>query len=124
MSRRTVGLVVASGVLDASANLLFAAASQRGLVSVAAVLGSLYPVATVILGGLITSTFCEFLIHPGLFWRFSGKDAERLVREGGAERRGCRGRECGVHSSRRGGVPSPPRKGTRCVASHHHGVWS
>jgi HME family heavy-metal exporter len=39
----------------------------------------LYPVATVILGGLITSTFCEFLIHPGLFWRFSGKDAERLV---------------------------------------------
>ena len=46
----------------------------------------LYPVATVILGGLVTSTFCEFLIHPGLFWRFSGKDAERLVRHetGGA----------------------------------------
>jgi HME family heavy-metal exporter len=41
----------------------------------------LYPVATVILGGLITSTFCEFLIHPGLFWRFSGKDAERLVHD-------------------------------------------
>ena len=40
----------------------------------------LYPVATVIVGGLVTSTFCEFLIHPGLFWRFSGKDAERLVR--------------------------------------------
>ncbi|WP_286765792.1 MULTISPECIES: efflux RND transporter permease subunit [Rhodopirellula] len=33
----------------------------------------LYPVATVILGGLTTSTFCEFLIHPGLFWKFSGK---------------------------------------------------
>ncbi|QDT99989.1 efflux RND transporter permease subunit [Gimesia aquarii] len=40
----------------------------------------LYPVATVILGGLITSTFCEFFIHPGLFWKFSGKDADRLVR--------------------------------------------
>ncbi len=40
----------------------------------------LYPVATVIVGGLMTSTFCEFLIHPGLFWKFSGKDAERLVR--------------------------------------------
>jgi HME family heavy-metal exporter len=39
----------------------------------------LYPVATVILGGLITSTFCEFLLHPGLFWRFSGRDAERLT---------------------------------------------
>jgi len=40
----------------------------------------LYPVATVILGGLVTSTLCEFLIHPGLFWRFSGKDAERLIK--------------------------------------------
>jgi HME family heavy-metal exporter len=40
----------------------------------------LYPVATVILGGLVTSTFCEFLIHPGLFWQFSGKDAEQLAR--------------------------------------------
>jgi HME family heavy-metal exporter len=34
----------------------------------------------VILGGLVTSTFCEFLIHPGLFLAFSGKDAERLVK--------------------------------------------
>lgn len=40
----------------------------------------LYPVATVILGGLMTSTFCEFLIHPGLFWKFSGKDAARLAK--------------------------------------------
>jgi CzcA family heavy metal efflux pump len=39
----------------------------------------LYPVATVILGGLVTSTFCEFLIHPGLFWRFSGRDAVQLT---------------------------------------------
>ncbi len=39
----------------------------------------LYPVATVILGGLVTSTFCEFLIHPGLFWKYTGVDAERLV---------------------------------------------
>jgi HME family heavy-metal exporter len=44
----------------------------------------LYPVSTVILGGLITSTFCEFLIHPGLFWKFSGRDAERLARVGPA----------------------------------------
>jgi len=40
----------------------------------------LYPVSTVILGGLITSTLCEFLVHPGIFWRFSGRDAERLAR--------------------------------------------
>jgi HME family heavy-metal exporter len=45
----------------------------------------LYPVATVILGGLVTSTFCEFLIHPGLFWRFSGRDAERLARMNDAD---------------------------------------
>jgi len=45
----------------------------------------LYPVATVILGGLMTSTFCEFLIHPGLFWKFSGKDADRLVRKEGSD---------------------------------------
>src|SRR5215213_8781213 len=48
----------------------------------------LYPVATVILGGLVTSTFCEFLIHPGLFWRFSGKDAERLARAEGEDEMG------------------------------------
>ena len=45
----------------------------------------LYPVATVILGGLVTSTFCEFLIHPGLFWKFSGKDALKLARMGESE---------------------------------------
>ena len=45
----------------------------------------LYPVSTVILGGLVTSTFCEFLIHPGIFWKFSGKDAERLTRAGQTE---------------------------------------
>lgn len=39
----------------------------------------LYPVATVILGGLLTSTFCEFLLHPGLFWRFSGGAAARAA---------------------------------------------
>lgn len=45
----------------------------------------LYPVATVILGGLVTSTFCEFLIHPGLFWKFSGKDAARLAQQSTTE---------------------------------------
>jgi CzcA family heavy metal efflux pump len=45
----------------------------------------LYPVATVILGGLVTSTCCEFLLHPGLFWRFSGKDAARLATSKGSD---------------------------------------
>jgi CzcA family heavy metal efflux pump len=34
----------------------------------------LYPVATVMVGGLITSTITEFLIRPGLFW-FLGSEA-------------------------------------------------
>ena len=38
----------------------------------------LFPVATVILGGLITATFCEFLIRPGLFWIFSARTLRRL----------------------------------------------
>ena len=53
MTGRTIVLVVASGALDATANLLFAAASQHGLVSVVAVLGSLYPIVTVALAGVI-----------------------------------------------------------------------
>ncbi|MBY0228486.1 MAG: efflux RND transporter permease subunit, partial [Gemmataceae bacterium] len=51
----------------------------------------LYPVATVILGGLVTSTFCEFLIHPGLFWRFSGKDADRMAHEEDADEKSLAG---------------------------------
>ena len=43
----------------------------------------LYPVATVILGGLITSTICEYVVHPGLFWRLSGASAEKLARREG-----------------------------------------
>ena len=39
----------------------------------------LYPVATVILGGLITSTACEYIVHPGLFFQMSGKDAQLLT---------------------------------------------
>lgn len=38
----------------------------------------LMPVATVIVGGLITSTACEFLLRPGLFWSLR-EDAERLL---------------------------------------------
>lgn len=45
----------------------------------------LYPVATVILGGLITSTICEYVVHPGIFFRFTGKDAERLTGKLGSE---------------------------------------
>jgi drug/metabolite transporter (DMT)-like permease len=51
MRGRTLAMVAAAGILDVSANLLFAFGSQRGLVSVVAVLGSLYPVVTVAMAG-------------------------------------------------------------------------
>ena len=41
----------------------------------------LFPVATVILGGLITSTMAEFLMRPGLFWYLSRKATERISRD-------------------------------------------
>ena len=41
----------------------------------------LYPVATVIVGGLISSTLLDFFVHPALFWLFGRKEGERVVRE-------------------------------------------
>lgn len=41
----------------------------------------LYPVATVIVGGLLFSTLTQFLIHPGIFFHYGGKEAERIVQE-------------------------------------------
>jgi HME family heavy-metal exporter len=42
----------------------------------------LYPVATVIMGGLISSTLLDFFVHPALFWCFGRKQAERKLAEG------------------------------------------
>ena len=42
----------------------------------------LYPVATVILGGLISSTLLDFFVHPALFWLFGRRDAEHQVAVG------------------------------------------
>ncbi|MEX2139097.1 MAG: efflux RND transporter permease subunit [Pirellulales bacterium] len=39
----------------------------------------LYPVATVILGGLISSTLLDFFVHPALFWCFGRKQAEQQM---------------------------------------------
>ena len=53
VSRGLAALVVVVGVGDVAANLAFGAASTRGLVSVVAVLGSLYPVVTVLLARFV-----------------------------------------------------------------------
>lgn len=41
----------------------------------------LYPIAVVIIGGLITSTVMEFFVRPALFWTFGRKKAEILIRQ-------------------------------------------
>lgn len=53
LDRRDVALVALVGVGDVAANLAFGLASTRGLVSVVAVLGSLYPVVTVLLARIL-----------------------------------------------------------------------
>jgi drug/metabolite transporter (DMT)-like permease len=53
LEARDLVLLAVVGVADAAANLTFGWASTRGLVSVAAVLGSLYPVVTVLLAWLL-----------------------------------------------------------------------
>jgi HME family heavy-metal exporter len=45
----------------------------------------LYPVATVILGGLISSTLLDFFVHPALFWCFGRKAAEKHLYDDLAE---------------------------------------
>lgn len=45
----------------------------------------LYPVAVVILGGLITSTLLDFFVTPAVFYRFGKSAAERLAQEHAAK---------------------------------------
>ena len=47
----------------------------------------LYPVATVILGGLISSTMLDFFVHPALFWLMGLRAAERVVNSSDSEQR-------------------------------------
>jgi drug/metabolite transporter (DMT)-like permease len=49
VKRKDLGLLAAIGIADFSANLLLGVATTKGLVSIAIVLGSLYPIATAVL---------------------------------------------------------------------------
>lgn len=53
IGRSSLPAVAAVGLADVSANALFAVASSRGLLALVAVLGSLYPVVTVILAHML-----------------------------------------------------------------------
>lgn len=78
-------MIVRAGQERVAPVLMTALTSGIGLVPLALAAGEpgkeiLYPVATVIIGGLITSTMLEFLVRPALFWKF-GLRAARKVSE-------------------------------------------
>ncbi|MFO7905364.1 MAG: efflux RND transporter permease subunit, partial [Pirellulaceae bacterium] len=79
-------MIVRAGQERVAPVLMTALTSGIGLVPLAMAAGEpgkeiLYPVATIIIGGLISSTLLEFLVRPVLFWKFGKKAAERVVNE-------------------------------------------
>ena len=79
-------MIVRAGQERLAPVLMTALTGGIGLVPLAMAAGEpgkeiLYPVATVIIGGLVSSTLLEFLVRPALFWKFGLRAAQRVVRE-------------------------------------------
>ncbi|MEZ6060749.1 MAG: efflux RND transporter permease subunit [Planctomycetaceae bacterium] len=86
----TKDMIVRAGLERLAPVLMTALTSGIGLVPLVLAAGEpgkeiLYPVATVILGGLISSTLLDFFVHPALFWLFGLKEAERVVTDAKSE---------------------------------------
>ncbi|TWU49417.1 efflux RND transporter permease subunit [Rubripirellula reticaptiva] len=86
----TPAMIVRAGLERLAPVLMTALTSGIGLVPLVLSAGEagkeiLYPVATVILGGLISSTALDFFVHPALFWLFGMKSAARVVSEATSE---------------------------------------
>ncbi|MBL8851312.1 MAG: efflux RND transporter permease subunit [Planctomycetaceae bacterium] len=82
----TKAMIVRAGLERLAPVLMTALTAGIGLVPLVLAAGEpgkeiLYPVATVILGGLISSTLLDFFVHPALFWLFGLKEAQRVVSE-------------------------------------------
>ncbi|MEX0937948.1 MAG: efflux RND transporter permease subunit [Pirellulales bacterium] len=80
----TPDMLVRAGQERLSPVLMTALTSGIGLVPLALAAGQpgkeiLYPVATVIIGGLITSTLLEFLVRPALFWAVGRGAAQQVI---------------------------------------------
>ena len=77
----TQNMIVRAGQERLAPVLMTALTSGIGLVPLALAAGEpgkeiLYPVATVIIGGLVSSTILEFLVRPALFWKFGMSSAQ------------------------------------------------
>jgi CzcA family heavy metal efflux pump len=80
----TKDMIVRAGLERLAPVLMTALTSGIGLVPLVLASGEpgkeiLYPVATVILGGLISSTLLDFFVHPALFLLFGMKEAQRVI---------------------------------------------
>jgi drug/metabolite transporter (DMT)-like permease len=70
---RNTGLGIAgSGLLDLTANFLYLVASRRGLLSLVAVLTSMYPASTVLLARVVLGERLTFIQMVGLGVAMSG----------------------------------------------------
>lgn len=83
-------MIIRAGKERLAPVLMTALTSGIGLVPLARAAGQpgkeiLYPVATVIIGGLLSSTLLEFFVRPALFWKFGLRAAQRAVGESEAE---------------------------------------
>lgn len=72
VGRRDWPTLVFVGLADLGANALFVAASTQGLVSVAAVLGSLYPVVTILLARAILAERLKLIQNVGVILALAG----------------------------------------------------
>jgi drug/metabolite transporter (DMT)-like permease len=72
LSRRNVVLAALAGVVDTVGNVSFAASSQEGLVSLTAVLASLYPIITVLLAASILHERVAPLQRAGIALTLAG----------------------------------------------------
>ena len=77
-------MIVRAGKERLAPVLMTALTSGIGLVPLALSAGEpgkeiLYPVATVIIGGLLSSTILEFFVRPALFWQVGRRAGERIV---------------------------------------------
>jgi drug/metabolite transporter (DMT)-like permease len=72
MSRRNIALAALAGIVDTAGNVLFAASSQHGLISLTAVLASLYPIVTVLLAATVLHERVAPLQRAGIALTLAG----------------------------------------------------
>ncbi len=80
----THAMIVRAGQERLAPVLMTALTAGIGLVPLVLAAGQpgkeiLYPVATVILGGVISSTLLDFFVHPALFWLFGLRSAQKVI---------------------------------------------